>query len=242
MNITRITKWAAIAAVASLGLFSVSADDESGFKKIFNGKDLSGWDGNPKLWTVKDGTIVGETFEKDPLKQNTFLIWKEKEPADFELRFTYRIRSKVGADFANSGVQYRSKVYDPQNWVVGGYQADFEAGKKFSGILYEERESRGIMAERGQKVVFAEDGKKEVVGSVGNSDEIQAKIKSGEWNEYVISAKGNHLVHKINGLTTVDVTDNDPKNKAEKGVLAFQLHVGPPMILELKNVRIKELN
>src|SRR2546422_5342880 len=105
---------------------------EMGFKKLFNGKDLTGWNGNPKLWSVNEGTIQGQTTKENPTKGNTFLIYTNRDFSNFELRFSYKI---VGG---NSGMQYRSKVINPDNWVVGGYQGDFEAGKTFSGILYDE--------------------------------------------------------------------------------------------------------
>jgi type 1 glutamine amidotransferase len=207
--------------------------DEEGFKPIFDGKSLDGWDGNPKFWSVKDGAITGQTTKDNPTDGNTFIIWKDGKVGDFELRLSYKI---VGG---NSGIQYRSKDFG--KWVVGGYQADFEAGKTYSGILYEERMSRGIMAQRGEKVTFGEDGKREVTGSVGKSDEIQAAIKHEEWNEYTIIAKGHDLKHIINGKTTVEVTDNDPKKFVAEGILALQLHAGPPMVVQFKDVRIKEL-
>ncbi len=222
---------------------SASAQDkaEKGFKKLFNGKNLSGWTGNSELWSVKDGTITGQTTEAHPTKGNTFLIFTNNPVADFELRFSYKIVPNNDKGFGNSGVQYRSKVLDTNNWVVGGYQADFEAGTTYSGILYEERMTRGIMAGRGEKVVWTKDCKKEVTGSVGNSDEIQAGIKKEDWNEYVVIAKGNHLQHFINGKQTVDVTDDCESKRVMSGVLALQLHAGPPMTVQFKNIRIKTL-
>jgi hypothetical protein len=215
--------------------------DEAGFQSIFNGKDLTGWNGNPELWTVKDGAILGRTTADKPAKGNTFLIWTNGETADFELRCLYRIRPGDDKGFGNSGIQYRSKVFDPANWVVGGYQADMEAGPSYSGILYEERMTRGIMAERGQKVIWDKEGKKQVVGSLGDSAAIQSIIKKEGWNEYVIIAKGNHLQHFINGRPTVDVTDETESKRAASGVLALQLHAGPPMSVEFKDIRIKKL-
>jgi len=222
----------------------LAADAEAGFQTIFNGQNLTGWDGNRTLWSVKDGAIVGQTTAERPTKGNTFLIWTNGPVADFELRLSYKITPNNDKGFANSGIQYRSTVADPANWVVGGYQADFEAGDTYSGILYEER-MRGILAERGQKVVLREaDGKlvKDVTGSVGNSKEIQAAIKKDGWNDYVIIARGNHLQHFINGRPTVDVTDETGDNAAKSGVLALQLHAGLPMTVQFKNVRIKTLS
>ena len=212
-----------------------------GFKPIFNGNDLSGWSGNPQLWSVKDGAIVGQTTEANAIKQNTFLIWTNGEVKDFELHLSYKIVPNNDKGFGNSGIQYRSKVLDTNNWVVGGYQADFEAADKYSGILYEEKMTRGIMAARGEKVTWTKDCKKEVTGSVGNPDEIQAAIKKEDWNDYVVIAKGNHLQHFINGKPTVDVTDECDSKRHDSGVLALQVHQGPPMTVMFKNVRLKTL-
>jgi hypothetical protein len=213
---------------------------EPGFTRLFNGKDLAGWEGNPKLWSVKDGAITGQTTAGNPAKGNTFLIWTNGTVADFELRCSFRLVPGDAQGFANSGIQYRSKVVDPANWVVGGYQADMEAGPTYTGILYEER-FRGIMAERGEKVVWNKDGKKQVVGSVGDAAAIEASIKKGDWNDYVIIAQGNHLQQFVNGKQTIDMVDEDQAKRAMTGVLAFQLHAGPPMMAQFRNIRLKKL-
>lgn len=224
---------------ACFSLASTHAAEE-GFTSLFDGKTLQGWEGNPALWSVRDGAILGQTKADTGLKHNTFLVWKGGMVGDFELRLRYRIVN------GNSGIQYRSKVVEQgaQGPIVAGYQADFEAGKTYSGILYEER-GRGILAQRGQKtrISVGADGKPKVetVGTVGKSEEIQAKIKHEDWNDYVIIAKGNHLQHFINGVATVDVVDDDAAHAATSGSLAFQVHVGPPMTVEFKDVRIKKL-
>jgi len=209
------------------------------FESLFNGKDLSGWDGNPKLWSVQDGAITGRTTAEAPIKANTFIIWTNGTVADFELRCTYRIVPQNDANFGNSGIQYRSKVLDAAQWRVGGYQADIEAGPNYTGILYEEGMTRGIMALRGEKVVWNAESKKEITGSVGTAAEIQAAIHNRDWNEYVIIAKGNHLQHFVNGKLAVDVTDACEAKAAKSGVLAFQVHVGQPMLVQFKDVRLK---
>ena len=148
----------------------------------------------------------------------------------------------------NSGVQYRSRELEKGEFgpIISGYQGDFEAGPKYSGILYEEK-ARGILALRGQKTVIkpgADGGKKptvEVAGEVGNSDEIQASIKSEDWNEYKIVAKGNHLQHFINGKQTIDVTDEDSANAAKEGLLALQIHAGPAMVVQFKAILLDAL-
>ncbi len=235
--------------LTAVSLLVLSASLFAEEKPLFNGKDLSGWEGNPELWSVKDGAIRGETKasaehpEKSSLKHNTFLVWKGSV-GDFELRAKFRITSPAG----NSGIQYRSKrLPDGENGpIVSGYQADFEAGPKYSGITYEER-GRGILAKRGEKVVIrasaenAEKPKIEVTGSVGDSAEIQAGIHISEWNEYRIVAKGNHLEQYINGKKTVDVTDEHEQKRSAEGILALQIHAGPPMVVEFKEIVLKDL-
>ncbi len=213
---------------------------ERGFKSIFNGADLTGWDGSPDLWSVKDGAITGQTTTEHPAKENTFLIWTNGVVGDFEMRCSFKLVPGDSEGFANSGVQYRSRVVKPSYWVVAGYQADMEAGPNYTGILYEEK-ARGILAQRGEKVVIGADGKKDVVGSVGNAAEIEAAVKKGDWNDYIIFAKGNHLVQTINGHVTIDVTDNEEAKAAKTGIIALQLHAGHPMMAQFKNLRIKTL-
>ncbi len=231
-------------ALAALGVPAFAQD-----QNLFNGKDLTGWEGNMELWSVKDGAIHGETKPaadnpgKGAVKHNTFLVWKGGTPGNFELRAKFRITSAWG----NSGIQYRSTVASqgPDGPIVSGYQADFESGKTYSGILYEEK-GRGILAKRGEQVVVKADPEKpekakiEVTGSVGDSQAIQDTIKIAEWNDYLIRADGTHLEHFINGKKTVDVTDQHEKG-AKEGVIALQMHAGPPMIVEFKDLVLKPL-
>jgi hypothetical protein len=161
--------------------------------------------------------------------------------ADFELTFQYRITGDDDKKSGNSGVQYRSKIVDPANFVMSGYQADFETGTTYSGILYEEK-GRGILAQRGQQVTLTstDDPKKPaiaVTGATGQSAEIQAAIKAGDWNDYKITAKGGHLQHFINGRLTVEVKD-ETKEGAKSGLLGLQLHAGPPMTVQFRNLNL----
>jgi hypothetical protein len=212
--------------------FAAPAVAEEGAKSLFNGKDLSGWEGNTAFWSVRDGAITAQTTAENPTKGNTFLIWKGGELENFELRLKFRI---VGG---NSGIQYRSK--DLGNFVVGGYQADFDGGGAWTGTLYEER-GRGVLAKRGSKVVIEADGKKTDAGTTTPEQEILSSVKKEDWNEYVIIAQGNHLVQKINGLVTVDVVDKQSDKAAAKGILALQLHAGPPMTVQFKDIELKPL-
>jgi Domain of Unknown Function (DUF1080) len=210
---------------------------------LFNGKDLTGWKGNPDLWSVENGVITGRTTIEKPAAANTFLIWTG-EVADFELTLKYKMQPGDDKRFVNSGLQFRSKIVDEKNFVVAGYQADLEYGDQYSGILYEER-GRGILAQRGQKVTLTQGEspskpKIQVTGETGQSAEIQAGIKKDDWNEYRIVVRGNHIEQFINGKATVDVTD-ETAEAAEKGVLALQLHAGPPMQVQFKDIRYTAL-
>ncbi len=227
-----------IAALVILAIaFGNASNADEGFKTIFDGKSLKNWDGNPKFWRVEDQAITGQTTSDNPTKGNTFIIWRGGETGDFELKLEYRI---IGG---NSGIQYRSFEVKNNKWVVGGYQADFEAGNRYSGILYGEK-FRGILADRGQETVLTRvDNKfaKKVVGSVGDSDEIQTHIKKEDWNEYHVIAKGFLFTHKINGVVTSKCTDADAKQRRESGILALQLHAGPPMKVQFRNIQLKSL-
>jgi putative heme-binding domain-containing protein len=220
---------------------------EPGFKKLFNGRDLAGWAGRPEHWSVEEGAITGRTTRDNPARGNNFLIAKKGDSNlivdDFELRLSYRIIANNDRGFANSGIQYRSR--ELPNFVAAGYQADFEAGDRFSGILYDEgggAGGRGIMAMRGQKVVWTVDGNREVTGQLGTSEEIQRAIRKDDWNDYTVIARGSHLRHFINGVQTVDVFDDTASKRLTSGILALQLHAGEPMTVQFKNIRIKSLS
>jgi len=209
--------------------------EEPGFRSLFDGRTLAGWDGAPGFWRVEDGAITGQTTPERPAPHNTFLIWRGGELDDFELRLEYRIHNH------NSGVQYRSR--EEPDWIVVGYQADasFETPESpWSGILYEEG-GRGFLAKRGEKAVIGLDGKPKVTGSVGDPEKLGAVVKNGQWNELVVTAQGNHLVHKINGQVTIDVVDEDAPRRRASGVLALQLHQGTPMKVQFRNIRLKRL-
>ena len=223
---------AGLAAIGSWSMLAVAADDD-GWQTIFDGKTLDGWDGNPDFWRVEDGTITGQTTAEKPTKGNTFIIWRKGETADFELKLEYKI---VGG---NSGIQYRSFEVPDNKWVIGGYQADFEAGDTYSGINYGER-FRGILAGRGEKTVIGTDHKPKVVEKIGDTKEIQTKIKKEDWNTYHVTAKGFTFTHKINDVTTSICTDEDTEQRRAKGVLALQLHAGPPMKVQFRNIKIKQ--
>ncbi|MCH2201067.1 MAG: DUF1080 domain-containing protein [Fuerstiella sp.] len=217
------------------------ADDE--WQNLFDGKTLNGWDGDPRLWSVEDGAITGETTPEIKLKQNSFIIWRGGDVDNFELELEYRIIGTVDRSSANSGIQYRSFEVPDSKWLIGGYQADFEAGDTYSGILYGER-FRGILAERGQSTELTVRGGKfvkTVVQQFADGAELQKEIRKDDWNSYRIEASGHRFKHYINGHKTIECVDNDLKQRRSSGVLAFQIHVGKPMKVQFRNIRLKKL-
>ncbi|MHA8074771.1 3-keto-disaccharide hydrolase [Aquirufa sp. HETE-40SA] len=227
---------------------------EKGFKAIFNGKSLQGWEGDPTYWRVEDGRIIGEITPQTLLKRNTFLIYRGSQPADFELKAEFKI-SKGG----NTGINYRSEELLPDlPLALKGYQADIDGDIRYTGQNYEER-GRTTLAYRGEIVsvneqtdaamktnlrAFSKNNAwlpRTVTGSLGNIDSLKTAIKSEDWNEVHLVIKGNRLQHFVNGVLMSDVTDLDQVNGKASGWLGVQVHVGPPMKVEFKNIRIKNL-
>ncbi len=242
-------------ALLALAPFAVAVAADAGFKSIFDGQTLAGWDGNKDVWSVRDGALTGQTTAEKTVKANTFLVYNGAQPANFELRLSFRLTAQNEKNQANSGVQYRSKLMDPATFVVGGYQADIDSTGKYAGMLYEER-GRGILMGPGEKVrigatIMVDDAKKagakkkqtavEKLPGATPPAEILAAYKLGEWNDFVVIAEGNHLRHYLNGKLTADVIDTDSTLGAAAGVIAFQLHTGPPMTVQFKNVSLKTL-
>lgn len=210
-----------------------ASDGDGTFEPIFNGRDLTGWQGDPEIWTVQEGAITARTTADNPLKSNTFLVWQGGDVGDFELELEYRI---VGG---NSGIQYRSRLIDSAAWIVGGYQADIEDGDTYSGILFEER-GRGILARRGQLVELNSQGKKCEI-TVASSADLQAKILKQDWNRFKVQAQGEMLHHYINGNLMCRTRDAETGHRAGVGILALQAHVGPPMTVQFRDIRLKRL-
>ncbi len=201
---------------------------------LFNGKDLTGWDGDPRLWSVKDGVIHGETTPENRAQSNTFCIYRGGQFADFELKLKFRIFS------GNSGVQYRSKEFD--KWRISGYQAEVANAPGQVGFLYDEA-ARASLVNVGDLVVIDQAGDKVVRGRVNDREELieAGYYKDKDWNEYHIICQGNHLQHFLNGCQTVELIDND-RSASRKGLLALQIHAGPPMAVEFKDIAVKRLD
>jgi len=227
-----------------IGQVSKATIGEDGFVSIFNGKDLTGWDGDPRLWSVKDGAILGQTTEENPAQYNTFCIWRGGSLKNFILKIKFRIPS------GNSGIQYRSSEFE--KWRICGYQAEVVDKPGAVGLLYHEA-GRAMLANVGDFVVIDQQGKANVVGKVADLEALNKAgyYKEKDWNEYTIIARGNHIVHYLNGYQTIELIDNDRvvnpddpqdrKGAAKKGLLALQIHRGPPMVVEFKDIQIKHL-
>ena len=225
---------------------------EKGFMPIFDGKTLDGWLGDPQYWRVEKGNLVGEVTPSTLLKSNTFIIWQNGQPSDFELKLEFRIAEK-----GNSGVNYRSELVDSIPYALRGYQADIDGRNTYTGQNYEERK-RTTLAYRGERAIIntltgpeemAPLGtniknnawqNREVVGSLGNIDSLKAKIKSEDWNQCRLVVKGNLLQHYINGILMSEVIDNDTTHGKTGGLLGLQVHVGPPMKVEYRNIELKQ--
>jgi hypothetical protein len=221
-----------------------AGDSSDGWNVLFNGKDLTGWDGDSRLWSVKDGVIHGETTPENPTQGNTFLVYRGGKFDDFELNLKFRIQN------GNSGIQYRSKEFD--KWRIGGYQAEVVNSPDTVGFLYHEA-GRGSLVNVGDFMVIDAKGEKKVIGNVNDKKALidAGYYKDKDWNEYLIVCQGNHVAQYLNGFQTMELIDNDrvvnpedPKDQKgapRTGVLALQIHAGPPMVVEFKDVRVKKI-
>jgi hypothetical protein len=242
--------------VLSFAPWGVAADsdntkpprDEMGFVSIFNGKDLTGWDGDPRFWSVRDGVLRGETtLEKAP-EHNTFLILRGQEPKDFILKLKFRIWRE-----GNSGVQFRSR--DLGDWEVAGYQAEIANDRPDPGIgtgfVLDEhgrggRDAygpRGDLGRVGEFVVMDPAGKRSVIANIADTMALLSigYYKNEDWNDYTIIAQGNRIRTWVNGYQTLEMIDNDVRKMAQ-GIIALQIHRGKPMLVEFKDIRIQILD
>ena len=239
--------------MTSLETACVAQKNKDGFVQIFDGKTLKNWDGDPTYWRVEKGNLVGEITPTTLLKTNSFIIWRGGEPGDFEFKGEFNITQD-----GNSGINYRSDQLTDIPFALRGYQADIDGKIRYTGQNYEERK-RTTLAYRGQKTTippYTGENTPEairanvsknawsgltVTGSLGSSDSLKTFIKSEDWNTFRLVVKGNHLQHYINDVLMSDVTDNDTVNGKSKGLLGVQVHVGPPMKVQYRNLMLKQL-
>jgi hypothetical protein len=214
--------------------------DAEGFIEMFNGKDLSGWEGMEGFWSVKDGVISGsEVKEKS---RQTFLIYKAiPVTSDFEMHYKYKFATPDG----NSGVQFRSKVVNEKDpFRIGGYQADCDAKAGYDGSIYDEAGiagGRGTMSNRGEKTVWDADNKRHDEPLSKTNADLKKDIHVGDWNDVVLVVNGNHVTYTINGELMTELTDESPK-AVKEGLIGLQLHAGFNMDIQFKDLKIKLLN
>lgn len=225
--------------------------DKDGFVKIFDGETLEGWRGDSTYWRAENGKLIGEVTPSTLLENNTFIIWEGGEPGDYELKAEFRI----SAD-GNSGINYRSTELDSVRFALKGYQADIDGQNRYTGQSYEER-GRTTLAYRGEEVRINTPNnlseslrnnvnnnawtERDVIGSLGNPDSLATLIKKEDWNEIHLVLDDNRMKHYVNGVLMSDITDNDTVNRKPDGKIGLQVHVGPPMKVEYRNLRVKEL-
>ena len=227
------------------------ASEQVGFVSVFDSTTLTNWEGDSTYWRVENGSIIGEITPETLLKANTFLIYKN-ELNDFEFKTEFRI-----SESGNSGINYRSELLDTIPYALRGYQADIDGKHRYTGQNYEERK-RTTLAYRGEKAAISSQENAEnpaslraniennawqsrsITATLGHIDSLRTKINS-DWNEAHLIIKGNRLQHYINGVLMSDVTDNDTINRKASGFLGMQVHVGPPMKVEYRNIRLKKL-
>ena len=214
------------------------AGDEPGFRPIFDGRSLAGWEGNPIYWRAENGALVGEITPATVIKSNTFIVWRGGRPGDFELKLDYRI----SAD-GNSGINYRSAIIPdpvtPENkYSMRGYQCDLDGRKRYPGNNYEEK-GRLFLALRGQLTHVVGGRPPVLVSTFGDPDEL-AKLITDDWNAVHLIARGNVLTHIINNRVMSIVVDDDSANRPMDGLIGVQVHVGPPMKVEYRNIRLRE--
>lgn len=206
------------------------AEEEAGFVPIFNGNDLSGWEGKPGGWWVEDGALTAESTKEKPCVKHHYLYWKDGAPGDFVLRFQYKMIGEGG----NSGVQFRSETRP--DWDTWGYQADIENGPQWTGCLFQHDRNGVVM--RGFRAEIAEDGTRKETAFAA-SEELQKVVKQDDWNDYEVVAQGHKISLSINGQLMCEVDDHDKKYFRDKGIIAVQMHPGPPMKIQFRNMRIK---
>jgi hypothetical protein len=226
--------------------------NHDGYVSLFDGQSLKGWDGNPKFWRVEDGTIVGESSKKNPCG-NTYLVYRNMKAKDFTLKFEMKT---VGV--GGSGFQYRSRTGVPWlhplpatvisntgpinlNWMMTGPQADFWVGKPYTGQFYSENTPLRIIAWRGQVVESYGEKSKRLMGTIGDRTALGDLVKSNDWNQYTVIARGGTFIHIVNGQVMTVLVDDDPKSSNNKAGL-FGIELESYAKLYVRNIWVKKLD
>lgn len=231
---------------------SVTSKQQNTFQSIFNGKDLNGWRGDDTYWRVENGTLIGEVTPETILKQNSFIIYENEQPENFELKLDYKV-----SESGNSGINYRSEIIPNKPFALRGYQCDIDGKNKYTGQNYEEKK-RTTLAYIGETVTIPEmpdsipkvNLRKNVkrncwqtrtVTKTKTKSDLISIVKPNDWNQVHLIVKNNKMQHYINGILFSEVNDLDGMNRVLKGFIGVQVHVGPPMKIEYKNIKLKYL-
>lgn len=231
---------AALSLFLTAGTLSLSAQVSKpparrGYVSLFDGISLGDWQGDPAVWRVEGGALVGEVTPERQIRSNSFLIWRAGRPADFDFVAQYRI-----SPGGNSGVNYRSEEVPGIPFAVKGYQADIDGANTYTGQNYEER-GRGFLAMRGQQAVLEAAAKPRITGTLGDGEALKAHIRMDDWNELRLVVQGNRMRHYVNGVLMSETTDNDAGLRKDEGLLCLQVHTGPSMKVEFRNLRLRQL-
>jgi len=215
------------------------AEEASRSIALFNGRDLTGWEGAEGWWKVEDGAITSESTPDKPCRKANYLVWTGGQPGDFQLDCDFRI-----SDLGNSGIHIRSERRP--NHDMFGYQVDMTGDGKLIGYIYHHQ--RGLVAERGQQVLIsplgerlATRGGKRNTEPYPTAEELLTHYKPGEWNHYRILCRGTSIAVTLNGVSMCLIEDNDPKTAVTKGFIGLQMHPGPPMKIQFKNILLTPL-
>lgn len=228
-------------------------NDHTGYVSLFDGKDLKGWDGDPSVWSVQDGAIVGVSTTEH--RVHTYLVYRDLTAKNFDLKFEVKVTEGGG-----TGIQYRSKTGIPWraagrpgepsginlNWMMTGPQADFwfpvtpHTGD-FTGQFYSENTPLGIIAWRGEVVQIAPGKAPRLVGRIGDREALGGYVKINDWNQYLIMARGGTFIHILNGqLMALCVDDNPNDSNNQPGVFGIEIE-GAPSKVEVRNIWLRQL-
>jgi type 1 glutamine amidotransferase len=204
-----------------------------GFVSLFNGRDLAGWEGDRRIWSVQEGAITGQTTGEIRVTENNFLVWKD-EVEDFELRLKFKLEG------GNSGIYYHAHkrpAGKTQGESLVGTQADFSADGRWTGVIMEYT-LREVLAERGQKVLMETNGTRQVAGTLGDAAKLLESVRTNDWNDYSVWVQGGQVKLAINGVAMCELDDHDPK-RLVRGWLGLQVHTGSPMRVQFKDVYLR---
>jgi hypothetical protein len=249
----QIAAFAAMGGIMKTGGFSepkpIDFNDHEGYVSLFDGTTLKGWDGNPKIWRVENGNIIGESTPENP-SGNSYLVYRGTEAKDFTLKFEIKI-----ADNGGSGMQYRSKTGIPWlapvadnvrpvnlNWMMTGPQADFWPSQIYSGQFYSENTPLRIVAWRGQ-VVESNGliGPRRLMGNIGDRKALGTFENKTDWNQYTVIARGGTFLHIMNGQLMSALVDDDPdSSNNQSGFIGIEIESITK--LYVRNVWLKKIN